>query len=890
MARFRMFGVVLFALTVATCDRRQPLEPEARHDGPTPNFSISDGAHGGNPHFFFLPTTVPNWTAPGGQLDVSVSPVVEICEWSGTACVLPLTARFTMTSDNPSWKVGLSPGGYFAAWETGLSAVDGSKTYRVRVLLSELELGYIDVDVVLSDAEARAVDKTKFAAVIRGTAFQIKFHINKGFYFRLTPSASTFGALGGTLSVSVPVNAVSGEQHIMIERVSVESPMLVGSAFEIRPTSLAFAAPIRMFAKYDLSTGPSFEEATLTVRNFTGSAWTPVTGNSIDPIAKGIYGVISRGGTYGVVAEAVAKRVDSLGGEIIAADQRLTAKVDAGALQGGPLRIELQSTPAIGTQYESLSSASHILILDRPTTTLTASHSGILELRFTTSKPVPGGAIPYVRARFAEIPGVDYWGEAQSGTLANEIVFRIPADELMQLFQVFDGSRVSVTLSSEAFTPENPPPPPQSSKPDITSNSEVKPPVDCYEYPLSQTPGSRAMESGSTIVVLVHGWSPSINDCEDFIEAHSGPSATLPGSTYFLNLVNALEGSVGSTVSIFTFTYTSWDAVEDNGRMLGARLRTLNRSTPIGGVLFIGHSMGGLVARAAASDLDRSSTTSGLTRGIITIGTPHLGSPLAGIANLFPGLTRTAGTQSLIAGLPTPETKPLIVYGAHIGSRPAAELSDYNPSTLTSNYHIGSRVLCRNYRLCANDGVVPFASAIPTWAHAANRAFNYDHSELHKGFQGQGLPNDVLYVRLAEDVRAFLPSATGTTFYLGVNRAKVCNGTTEATGPLPQPCPVNPATVITTITATLPSTPGTNPFTRVELYHALPGDISGTLIGIASGASVSDSGGGIRTITWSIPWTAANLSPGLYRLYAVGIASTGEGVKSNELTVTVAID
>ena len=64
-----------------------------------PAASISDGAHGGNVHFFWLPPLV-STPAYSGTFDGSLSPVVEICEWAGVGCVVPLLARFT-ADDGP---------------------------------------------------------------------------------------------------------------------------------------------------------------------------------------------------------------------------------------------------------------------------------------------------------------------------------------------------------------------------------------------------------------------------------------------------------------------------------------------------------------------------------------------------------------------------------------------------------------------------------------------------------------------------------------------------------------------------------------------------------------------------------------------------------------------
>src|SRR2546426_12422192 len=89
---------LVFASTIVAliaCAEREPAAPRS----PRPLADLSDGEHGGNTHFFFLPPMVqaPNLT---GVFDGSLlgSTSVEICEWAGVACTQPLTARYTSTA------------------------------------------------------------------------------------------------------------------------------------------------------------------------------------------------------------------------------------------------------------------------------------------------------------------------------------------------------------------------------------------------------------------------------------------------------------------------------------------------------------------------------------------------------------------------------------------------------------------------------------------------------------------------------------------------------------------------------------------------------------------------------------------------------------------------
>ena len=114
---------------------------------------ISDGANGGNEHFFFLPPLVPK-PSPTGTFADSLAPVVQICEWTGTECVLPPITEFTTTSGPGSDRVRVVPEDehYIVNWHP--KGLDSTKTYRIRVLFRieegvpvEKELGHVDVTV-----------------------------------------------------------------------------------------------------------------------------------------------------------------------------------------------------------------------------------------------------------------------------------------------------------------------------------------------------------------------------------------------------------------------------------------------------------------------------------------------------------------------------------------------------------------------------------------------------------------------------------------------------------------------------------------------------------------------------------------------------------------------
>ena len=120
--------------------------------------------------------------AYGGTFDGSFSPVVEICEWTGTECVLPLLAQFTTTTGPGSETVRVVPEDerYIVNWHTDEFGLDDTKTYRIVAQVDGQELGHADVDVVSSGKDLKNVDTGEFIPLKDGRTLPIKFRIEEG--------------------------------------------------------------------------------------------------------------------------------------------------------------------------------------------------------------------------------------------------------------------------------------------------------------------------------------------------------------------------------------------------------------------------------------------------------------------------------------------------------------------------------------------------------------------------------------------------------------------------------------------------------------------------------------------------------------------------------------
>ena len=177
--QLRLTALLAAALAVACAD---PITPSGAHSQ-FPNV-LSDGATGGNPHFFFLPPMVARPDSADGPNDRDLSPVVVVCQYTA-GCVTTLatytTDRATTTTTHPGNSEVVRSGGshYIVNWHTGAFDLDPALGYRICVSVGGVELGFADVDVVESGADLSDVP-ADVVGVHNGRTLPIKFRIEAG--------------------------------------------------------------------------------------------------------------------------------------------------------------------------------------------------------------------------------------------------------------------------------------------------------------------------------------------------------------------------------------------------------------------------------------------------------------------------------------------------------------------------------------------------------------------------------------------------------------------------------------------------------------------------------------------------------------------------------------
>jgi len=124
--------------------------------------------------------------------------------------------------------------------------------------------------------------------------------------------------------------------------------------------------------------------------------------------------------------------------------------------------------------------------------------------------------------------------------------------------------------------------------------------------------------------------------------------------------------------------------VRRSARRVERALDRLARRTPFGRIDVVGHSLGGLVATYWLKRIDQGRRI----RRVVTLGTPHRGTPFAAIGVLLFGAISPAVWQMLpgsslvreLAALPVPESSELIALGSHDDSVVPAKLALPRPA------------------------------------------------------------------------------------------------------------------------------------------------------------------------------------------------------------------
>lgn len=201
--RHLVFAVPALALAIA-CEN--PQQPDGLRSPDDPSKIISDGAHGGNKDFFFLPPMVPlplnNPDFELGKFNNALRPSlrIEICRLESTVG-LPIgttpCAATVKTFDpgtvklvnlplveNGWWNFFKLPpdGFYYVLWDTRQSNLDITKYYRIKVFVDGYPdpLGVADVDPMSNLREWKYSLTGEVIQLVDDVLLPIAFRVEKG--------------------------------------------------------------------------------------------------------------------------------------------------------------------------------------------------------------------------------------------------------------------------------------------------------------------------------------------------------------------------------------------------------------------------------------------------------------------------------------------------------------------------------------------------------------------------------------------------------------------------------------------------------------------------------------------------------------------------------------
>jgi hypothetical protein len=167
----RFWAVGLAALVMACADTPLPLEVSA------PSLAISDGAHGGNPHFFWVQPMAPEPSEFPGVFDPELLPTVTVSELSEPESAVCIDQQVIRTFGP---EIFLDHDERYAAlWRTEEDDLTNGSTYRICAHVGSRSLGYRDVRPI--DTDSDELDVTQPTMEFRnGRILWIKFRIEEG--------------------------------------------------------------------------------------------------------------------------------------------------------------------------------------------------------------------------------------------------------------------------------------------------------------------------------------------------------------------------------------------------------------------------------------------------------------------------------------------------------------------------------------------------------------------------------------------------------------------------------------------------------------------------------------------------------------------------------------
>ena len=279
-------------ILILACEQVTPPELDPGQ-APAPSLAIFDAAHDGVAGFYFLP---PLSADPGetGVFEPAFLPflTVEVCQWEVAGCVGQPVATFTSDVGSPSevLRMGEDQDQYVVVWHTTDSDLDPTVSYRLRVRVDQLVLGFADLDVVSSGRELKQVDTEAYVPILAGASVPLTFRITDALDVAAVVGSQggVINLLGGRVRLEFPPGAVPYDTPITVQLVGDPTQLpwpSQGPVFDLGPDGIVFDEEVSLTLAYDSSElPPGASEGQIGLYRLDGGHpfWDPVEVIAVD--------------------------------------------------------------------------------------------------------------------------------------------------------------------------------------------------------------------------------------------------------------------------------------------------------------------------------------------------------------------------------------------------------------------------------------------------------------------------------------------------------------------------------------------------------------------------------------------------------------------------------
>ncbi|NNL29637.1 MAG: hypothetical protein HKO77_01375, partial [Gemmatimonadetes bacterium] len=260
MSRIRAVMVVATFVSIGCVDGPLPTEPASDL---SPALTVVDASGPQGLEGFHFRGPISDEPVPTDGLDASLLDLlsVEICEWNGTECVLPLVREITADLNAPERIFVSDDGVYATVWSTRKDDLDPERIYRIRVLASGGLLGYVDVDVVEPGRNRRSSGGEDHVHLVAGQSLSIGFVIEEGTGERAGSDGGVVELAGGQITLDLPAGALQGD--VLLTATPTDDvptggpPIVPGTAWDFGPDGIEFDHPVFMTIPFDPADVPS---------------------------------------------------------------------------------------------------------------------------------------------------------------------------------------------------------------------------------------------------------------------------------------------------------------------------------------------------------------------------------------------------------------------------------------------------------------------------------------------------------------------------------------------------------------------------------------------------------------------------------------------------------